>query len=88
MEPLLLACCLLTVAAGGKINRERCAAHGFGDTLICGTCDRLRDALSGDSAGQDTEDMKTESERLISECEGCCKHGQVSYIQGRFEVCD
>ena len=44
---LVLACCLLTVATScaAKVNRERCAARGFGETLTCGTCDRLRDAL-------------------------------------------
>ena len=75
---LVLACCLLTVATScaAKVNRERCAARGFGETLTCGTCDRLRDALG------------EQGEALEKECRGCCKNGQVSYIQGRFEVCD
>ena len=75
---LVLACCLLTVATScaAKVNRERCAARGFGETLTCGTGDRLRDALG------------EQGETLEKECRGCCKNGQVSYIQGRFEVCD
>ena len=79
---LVLACCLLTVAssAGAKINRERCDSHGFGETLTCGTCDRMRDALG--------EDGGAEAEVLVKQCTDCCKNGLVSYIQGKFEVCD
>ena len=57
-------------------RRTLLEARGFGETLTCGTCDRLRDALG------------EQGETLEKECRGCCKNGQVSYIQGRFEVCD
>ena len=84
---LLLTCCLLSVVHAAKINKERCASQGFGETLTCGTCDKMRDALTGAEGMEDGSKAKA-VETLVKECQGCCKNGLVSYIQGKFEVCD
>ena len=84
---LLLTCCLVSVVHAAKINKERCASQGFGETLTCSTCNKMRDALEGAEGVGGTSKAKA-VETLVKECQGCCKNGLVSYIQGKFEVCD
>eukprot|EP00929_Paragymnodinium_shiwhaense_P106680 TRINITY_DN7227_c0_g1_i1.p2 TRINITY_DN7227_c0_g1~~TRINITY_DN7227_c0_g1_i1.p2 ORF type:complete len:175 (+),score=55.96 TRINITY_DN7227_c0_g1_i1:90-614(+) len=69
----LLSACLdlggLVLAASRKENQktEQCSELGFGDTLKCSTCARLREVLpSGEQSNA------ADAGKLLEECEGCC----------------
>ena len=82
-----LLCCLAAAATStahaakdsqqqDKKREQECAALGFAPTLSCGTCKKI-----GAQVGDD--------HKVVGECQGCCTDsGAVSYIQGRFEVCN
>merc|ERR1719217_1332881 len=51
---------------------QECNDLGFSESLLCTTCDRLRDFLPSGAATQ-KKAAAADSEKLISECNSCCK---------------